>query len=58
MCYIMCNKKEYFISFRVTEKEYSDISKLAAYMEEGNMSRFARNTFKRMIEYGKKKGIL
>ena len=54
----MCNKKEYFISFRVTEKEYSDISKLAAYMEEGNMSRFARNTFKRMIEYGKKKGIL
>lgn len=58
MCYIMCNKKEYFISFRVTLEEYSDISKLAAKLEGGNISQFARKTFMRMIENGRERGLI
>ena len=51
-------KKDFFITIRVDLEMYSSISKLAALMEKGNISEFARETFVRMIMNAKKKGLL
>ncbi len=48
----MCNK-EYFISVRVKEDTFVEISKLASEMEGGNISKFVRNLFKRVIKNAK-----
>ena len=45
----MCNKK-YFITVRVEEKMYIEISRLAAEMENGNISKFVRKLLKRAIK--------
>ena len=45
----MCNK-EYFITVRVKEQMYIKISRLAAEMENGNISKFVRKLFKRAIK--------
>ena len=52
MWHIMCNK-EYFITVRVKEDTYVEISKLASEMEDGNISKFVRNLFKRVIKNAK-----
>ena len=46
----MQQKKEYFITTRVTEEMYIKISKIASEMEEGNISRFIRNLLKTVIK--------
>jgi len=42
--------KDYFITVRVNEEMYIAISKLAADMEKGNISKFIRNLLKRVIK--------
>lgn len=49
----MVQQKKYFITIRVDEKMYIDLSKLASEMENGNMSKFMRNLFKRVIKNAK-----
>lgn len=49
----MCNTKKYFITVRVKEEMFIELSKLASEMEEGNMSKFIRNLFKRVIKNAK-----
>ena len=58
MSHMVQQKKEYFITIRVDEKMYSDVSKLASIMEKGNISEFTRETFERMIKNARQKGIL
>lgn len=48
-------KKEYFLTTRVTEKMYIEISRMTSEMEEGNISRFIRKLLKKEIdEYAKR----
>ena len=49
----MSNKKEYFIAVRVKEEMFVELSKLASEMEDGNMSKFMRKLFKRVIKNAK-----
>jgi len=53
MYHMVQQKKEYFITVRVNEKMYIEISSLASEMEEGNISRFIRNLLKTVIKNAK-----
>ena len=46
--------KNYFITVRVKEEMFIELSNIASDMEEGNMSKFLRNLFKRVIKNAKK----